>query len=313
MRNKGLILLLCAALLSGCSSAPRPDAARLAPWTRELRDRQPEKAFAAVYRWRGRNLVFVGANHSTRSDSPTFKLIAEVYARERFNTLIAEGFPYSRGPDARRTLEWLQAETEIDGFVRGGESVPALRGAVQQGARIWGGEPDDIVIRDHILADGGSATDLLGFYTLRSVPQWIREERIANGGDPRVKTLIESELIRNRSRLGLKETLLPNYVSWAAWYERSNGQAFDSRFKLEEVGPLVDGGFATNKTAAAVGRARDAFLLETIADHLAKGETVLVVFGASHLSILRPALDRMLGAPCYVGGDMAQAPASCFD
>ncbi|GAA0545197.1 hypothetical protein FHS83_000602 [Rhizomicrobium palustre] len=313
MRNPSLILFLCGTLLAGCSSTPQPDVTQLAPWTRELRDRQPEEAFAAVYRWRGHSLVFVGASHSTRSDSPTFKLIADVYARKRFDTLIAEGFSYAAGPDAPRTLQWLQSQTETDGFVMGGESVPALRGAVQQHAHIWGGEPGDSVIRDRLLAEGISDVDLLGFYTLRSVPQWIREKRIADGGDPRVKDLVESELIRNRSRLGLKEALLPDYTAWAQWYERTNGQAFGSKFQLEEVGPLVDGDFSTNKLAAAVGRARDAFLLGTIADHLGEGENLLVVFGASHLMILRPALDRMLGAPCYVGGNMGTAPASCFE
>lgn len=313
MRSPGLILLLCGTLLAGCASAPRPDALRLASWSRVLRDQQPDEALAVVYRWRGRNLVFVGAKHSTRSDSHTFKLIAEAYAREHFNALIAEGFPYSRGPNAPRTLRWLETQTETDGFVMGGESVPALRGAVQQQARIWGGEPDDSDVRDRTLADGISAIDLLGFYTLRSVPQWIREQRITDGGDPRVTALIETELIRNGSRVGLSETLLPDYAAWADWYKQTNGQAFDRNFKLEEVGPLVDGDFSTNKISAAVGRARDAFLLSVIADHLGKGETVLVVFGASHLTILRPALDHMLGKPCYVGASLAPAPTSCFE
>jgi len=33
------------------------------------------------------------------------------------------------------------------------------------------------------------------------------------------------------------------------------------------------------------------------------GETLLVVFGRSHLMIQRPALDAMLGRPCYVGSE----------
>ena len=313
MRKAGLILSLSGAFLAGCSSGPHPDVAQLAPWTRDLRDQQPEEAFAAIYRWRGRSLVFVGANHSTRSDSPTFKLVIDVYGRAHFDTLIAEGFPYARGPDAPRTLQWLASQTETDGFVMGGESVPALRGAIQQGAHIWGGEPDDAVIRDRVRADGVSDVDLLGFYTLRSVPQWIREKRVVDGGDVRAAALIEGELVRNRSRLGLTETTLPDYAAWARWYEQTNGRPFGVTFRLEEVGPLVDGDFNTNRIAATVGRARDAFLLKTIADHLTKGENVLVVFGASHLTILRPALDRMLGPPCYVGGTIAQARATCFD
>lgn len=299
-------------LLSGCATTIQPDATRMAPWTRQLRDKQPEEAFAAVYRWRGHTLVFLGANHSTHSDSPTFRLITQAFAHQRFDTLIMEGSPYSRGPDSPRDLEWLEAQIETDGFVQGGESVPAMRGALQQGARIWGGEADESVIRDRVLADGVSTTDLLGFYTLRSVPQWIREHRIEDGGDLRARALIESELVRNRNRLGLQDNVLPDYAAWAVWYEQSNGRPFDARFRFEEVGPLIDGDFASNRTAAVVGRARDAFVLETIAQHLGKGEDLLVVFGASHLTILRPALDHMLGSPCYAGSDITSAPTSCL-
>jgi hypothetical protein len=40
------------------------------------------------------------------------------------------------------------------------------------------------------------------------------------------------------------------------------------------------------------------------------GETLLVVFGASHLMIHRPALDAMLGSPCYTGSELSSAAAS---
>jgi hypothetical protein len=38
----------------------------------------------------------------------------------------------------------------------------------------------------------------------------------------------------------------------------------------------------------------------------------MVVFGESHLMILRPALDSMLGTPCYVGDDIKAALNPCF-
>ena len=40
------------------------------------------------------------------------------------------------------------------------------------------------------------------------------------------------------------------------------------------------------------------------------GDTVLVVFGGSHLMILRPALDAMLGQPCYVGSELSSTAES---
>jgi hypothetical protein len=60
-----------------------------------------------------------------------------------------------------------------------------------------------------------------------------------------------------------------------------------------------------------VSRARDAWLHDLVVAHLNAGETVLVVFGGSHLVIHRPALDGVLGPPCYVGAALERAAASC--
>ena len=79
----------------------------------------------------------------------------------------------------------------------------------------------------------------------------------------------------------------------------------------EEVGPLSDGPHGTNRIGYALSRARDAYLHELVIKHLTDGETVLVVYGASHLTIQRPALDSVLGPPCYVGTDLARAAVAC--
>ncbi len=175
---------------------------------------------------------------------------------------------------------------------------------------MWGGEPDDAQIRDSLASQGVSSEDVLGFYTLRSVPQWQREQKIASADDARTRTLIDAELAHNRERLGLPATILPSYAAWAEWYERTNGRAFGSGFELEETGPLADGRYRSNKIAAAISRSRDGFLIDAIAERLNAGESVLVVFGASHLLIQRPALDAMLGPPCYVGSELPLAATS---
>jgi hypothetical protein len=297
----------------GCQTANAPDPKTIAPWTTQLRDAQPEDAFAAVYFRRGRQLVFVGAQHENKADSLTFRIIADAYASFQVDTLIAEGFPYARGANPPRIIGEVVRQNEVDGFVEDGELVPAVRGALAQGANVWGGEPDDAAIRDRMLSQGISREDLLGFYTLRSIPQWIRERRIDGPGDARVSALIEDELRHNRGRLGIDASLLPDFAAWTRWYGGVNGKPFGAAFVLEEAGPLADGASGSNRIAAAVGLVRDAFLLETIARHLNAGENVVVVFGESHLMRLRPALDDMLGAPCYVGNTLRDAPARCSD
>ena len=300
-------------LLSGCAAAPlRPAPERLEPWTTSLRDRQPEDAFAAVYKRGRQRLVFVAAKHANRDDSLTFRLIRDAYAAFRFDSVIAEGFPTSRGVNPVGIFKYVAANgARADGFVEGGETVPTVLGAQQQNAQLWGGEPDDVDVKARIVAQGLSTADLLGLYVLRNIPQWIGERKIEHAGDPRLKPLVEAALARDRADLQLPPDVLAGYQEWVSWYQRLNGKPLGADFVTEETGPLSDGRFGTNRIAFAVSKARDAYLHNLVIGHLNAGENVLVVFGGSHLMIHRPALDAVLGPPCYVGTQLSIAASVC--
>jgi len=314
MRAPLVLSLLLAAAMAGCAApALVPNPSRLAPWTTALRDAQPEGPRAAVYRYRGRPFVFVGASHSTDTEGPTFRLIRQAYDAFDFDTAIVEGVAYASGPNPPRLLAYVAGSAAEGTFQPGGETVPAVEGAQGEGAAVWGGEPSDRDVLALATGSGVSEADVLGFYVLRSVPQWLSEREIDSPGDPRTAQLVDSALAEERAALGLAPDVLPDYASWAAWYERTNGRPFGDGFQTEEVGPLADGPHGTNRVGYAISRARDSFLLERVADHLSRGEAVIVVYGGSHLPILRPALDAMLGPACYVGDDLSEAGARCRD
>jgi hypothetical protein len=295
---------------AGCHLPLRPDSGALAPWTTELRAQQPDDAFGAVYA-RGRNrLIFIGAHHTEEIDSLTFRMISDAYASFDIRTVLVEGVPRSRGPNDEKVMQWVASRSQREGRLEGGEFAAAVRGALAEGAVVLGGEPDDAQIRDALTSRGISADDVLGFYTLRTIPQWLRERQIATPDDIQITALIDAELARNRERLGLSAKILPGYAAWADWYARTNGKVFGAKFELEETGPLADGRYGSNRIAAAISRSRDTFLLDAIAERLNAGETLLVVFGRSHLMIQRPALDAMLGPPCYAGSEVSSAAAS---
>jgi hypothetical protein len=305
-------LFITSLLLFGASqSSVTPASDKVQAWTTQLRNTQPNDAFAAVYARGTQQLIFVAAKHTTRVDSLTFRLIDEAYASFHINTAIVEGPPYSRGANADRLMKWVDAQREIDGSIEAGETFPAVRGARAQGAAVFGGEPDDAYLREQVIAKGFSEQDILGFYTLRSIPQWVGEEKIHGADDDRVRPLVKSELEHNWERLSLPSTVLPDYAAWAQWYAQTNHKAFGAAFDPEEGAPLADGRYGSNKIAEAISHVRDEFLLNIIAQHWNKDESIIVVFGASHLMILRPALDSMLGDPCYLGGDLKSAPARC--
>ena len=307
-----LVLILVLSLLSACVSMLSPAPQKLQPWTTALRDEQPAGAFSAVYRVGSRHLVFIGAQHENKNDSPTFRMIRAAYTSFKFDTVIAEGFPTSWGANPSRIFDDLsRSKTGADGFVEGGETIPTLLGAQQQAARLFGGEADDAEVKRLVAIGGITDRDLLGFYVLRNVPQWIGEREVSDPADPRLQTLVVAALARQRNRLHIPATVIADYSDWLRWYNATNGQPLGANFDTEEVGPLTDGRFGTNRIALAVSRARDAFLHRLIIDHLNAKENVLVVFGGSHLMIHRPALDSVLGRPCYTGTDLHRAAISC--
>jgi hypothetical protein len=282
----------------------------LPAWTTQLREQQPQDAFGVVYRLGQTHLVFVGAVHENQTDSATFRMINDAYVGFKIDSVIAEGYPKSRGPNPPRLLEYASEESR-DGFQEGGETVPTVLGALREGARVWGGDPDDADLKVRLIAEGFQPEDVLGYYVLRVLPQWMREQRAENPEDPRLRQLVDDELVRARGALQLDRSVLPSFDEWANWYQALNGKPLSAEFSMEEVGPLQDGSFPSNRIGAAVSRARDAFLHELIIDQLRSGQTVLVVFGGSHLMIQRPALDAALGDPCYAGQRLEDAPTRC--
>ncbi len=301
---------------TACAEPPvKPQLDALAPFTRDLLINQPEDAFSAVYRIGDKTLIWLGARHATKTESLTFQLIAGYYDQFAVDTVILEGEVTADTPNAPDLIAYARAglAEEKDGFQPRGETVPAVLGAFSNGAAIYGGEPDDSEIINRLTEQGISKADILGFYTMRSIPQWIRERKIADAGDPNIEVLLKDELAWHRSNLGFSPDILPDLSAWQAWYRAINGKALAADFTTEEAGPRADGRFGTNTIGAAISKARAAHLHEVTISHLNTGQTVLVIYGASHLMIQRPALDLALGAPCYTGADAEQAARVCLE
>ncbi len=290
---------------------PRVNA--LVPFTKALRDRQPADAVAAVYRVGDHHLVWLGAKHATRTESLTFRLIADAYREFEFDTVIVEGCPTSWGLNPERLIDYARAGASDvkDGFQKRGETVPAVLGALEEGADLICGEPEDKDLKIRVFQEGITPEDLLGFYTLRSIPQWIREQQIQDAADPAIDELLAKEIQKNRERLGIGSAIFPTPNEWRAWYRKINGKPLGADFTTEEAGPRADGQFGSNRIGAAISRARAVYLHQLVISHLGAGETVLVLFGASHLMIHRSALDAALGAACYVGDALEKGIERC--
>lgn len=305
-RLLGLSFVLAAA---ACRLSPNVDL--LTPWTLQLRDSQPDDPFILVYRKGDRRLIFVAANHETDPASKTFALIDRSFSIWPVKAVIVEGVPTSLGVNPHPLQSLADERPRPDGIVEGGETVPAVQGARRVGAAIWGGEADNLMIKKFASSSGVSDADLLGFYVLRVVPQWSRERAFERLGDERFKALVERQLQRSRQALGVPGEVLSRNQEWNDWYRATNNKAVYKSVDVEEVGPLADGPWPTNRISERVAKARDAHLLRLIARRIEDSRSVMVIFGGSHALIVRSALDSMLGTPCYVGARVDDAKAYC--
>lgn len=301
------------AVLSGGvhGQALRPNPGRIAVWTKALRDKQPDNPYALVYRSGNAHLIFVAAQHENAVHSATFRLIDEAFRLWPVRSVIVEGTSSALGANPPELMAIAKRSRPNADFDPDAETGPAIRNAVKTGARVYGGEADDLSVRDLSRRAEIADVDLLGYYVLRVIPQWTRDRSISRPDDPQLEKLIDKQLHRSEAELGLRADVMPDFHSFAAWYRRTNGKQLSAGVEQEESGPLADGPWPTNRIAAAVSRVRDAHLISQIANRLNKDGSVLVVFGASHAMIDKPALDGMLGRPCYVGFDMRLAAKSC--
>ncbi len=306
---------LALALLAGCSTTPstvqlKPE--RLASWTKQLRDSQSEDPFLYVYRKGNARLIFVGAQHENDPASKTFALIRDAFTVWNIDTVIVEGFASEAGPDASALLALATETLDSDGKQPNGEVVPAVRSAVQMGSKVLGGEASDLDVMRFAKSNGIKPVDVLGFYALRVIPQWLRDGSLASTRDPNLAALVEKQLSRSARDLGLADQTLSGFASWAQWYRSTNGKAIEGGIDIEEAGPLSDGPWPTNRIAAAIAKARDAHVLALVEEQISTGKSTIVVFGGSHALILRPALNEGLGEPCYVGSDISVAKQLCL-
>lgn len=312
MRRASAAVAVAVAFIASASVAARPDpGAKLQRWTTTLRDAQNDLPLITRYNGASASLTFIGVVHETDPHSRSFRMIEQAARTWRPRAVIVEGIPTRWGSDDPR-IDALGGEAlDARGRQPSGETVPAIRWARSARAEVWGGETDDVAVKTFVRRYGVSDRDLLGFYVLRVVPQWLREGTISSTRDPKLAELVNRQLIRSGADLQISADVLPDSAAWASWYERVQGKPVTGGLADDEAGPLADGRWPTNRISELVGRARDAHLFALARHLLRRKGKVMIVFGASHAVVTRPAFDALLGKPCYTGTSITLALSRC--
>ncbi|MBI3547643.1 MAG: hypothetical protein HY078_01190 [Elusimicrobia bacterium] len=304
LRTAALIgpLILCGGL---CRAAERiapfsPDLALVDPWSYELGSKQPFQGSYYAHFARGeKHLYYAASRHSTEWASPTLRNVRALFDKVRFDAALIEGTRAELGTNPAGRLAEYRADEKAStdkGFYKGSEPGLTAILASKRGIAFRGAEPSDREIHSQLFSNGYLLEDVLCFYTLRQIPQLQRERAFESKSFEQVYPELMS---RWSKRYEVTSEQLPSLARLNAWHREKTGAAFDlSTYTKdsEAVAPLA-GGTYVQRLSAEIGMIRDRFIVREIARALNDYDTVLVVFGHSHLATQRRALEAMMGPP----------------
>lgn len=263
-------------------------------WSHDLDNEYPgEKPAIAHFKTDAYNLFYLAAAHETNLRSPTLKLVEKLF-QHSFNALLVEPFPWSEGQSPSWALKDAVNGIKKKDFILGGEPALAIIRANSRKIPFFGGEPDHRDIYRSLKARNYTDLDIIGFYVVRQIPQWVRERQNKNGLIDRNYPIFSETYCRK-----FVVSPCPPLADVKNWYKTKMNRELTPDISNEEISPLTEGKLFTQKMASAVSDVRDRFTLTVINELLKKYHNVAVVYGSGHFITLKKSFEAPLGQPTY--------------
>lgn len=292
---QAVLFLVLPMLFVACSTTPKLDSRKIRPWSNALTKESPnQKAVIAHYSKDGFELFYLAARHTNTLGEDTLNLVQTLFDKYRFDVLIIESIPHSSG----KSPIWFVDEAKKGRsatFVKGGESALAAVLADEKKILFYGGEPDHRDIYNQLKSKGYSDRDIISFYTIRQVPQWVREHENKQDLLQRKTPKFAGHYCKLFSI-----SSCPTYADIVTWYKDKLGHELLPDMSNEEIAPYSDGSLFTQEMSSDVGYVRDRFTLSVIEKMLQRHRRVAVVYGAGHFITLRKSFDASFGEPKFI-------------
>lgn len=291
-----VIIFVASLFAIGCAStAPRLDSSQIRPWSNSLESEYPnDKSVIAHYKKGSYELSYLAARHTNTMDSDTMRLVQHLIEKEKINVLLIESIPHSSG----ESPQWFVEESKkglTDAFVPGGESALAVALADQKRIPFFAGEPDHQDIYRGLKDRKYTDQDVIGFYTVRQIPQWVRQRENKND---LFKRKIPPYLKHYCKVFGIQDC--PSMDETLKWYKSKLGHELSVDISNEETAPVLDGTLFTQKMSSEVGYIRDHFTLGIIEKLLQQYKKIAAVYGAGHFITLRKSFEASMGQPEFI-------------
>jgi hypothetical protein len=288
------IALISLFFLIACASTPRFEADKIRPWSDDLAKTEAfHEAYVAEFTKKDLHLSFIAARHGNDINNATMKLVKKAIENQNLRLVLIEGLPYELGVNPSSFL--YQARMSLKNtFIEGGEPAYSALLADSNNISFLGAEPSEKEILVEFKKSQFDEKDLVGFYVVRQFPQWLRQKKLETTTLEKTITQFLTSVCQD---FEFSSSQCLTYKSFKDWYKNTNKKDFGSHFDSEEAAPFENGIYKTQQISAVVGKIRDYYILKHIEENLSLQRKILVVYRASHLLTLLPALESTLGKP----------------
>lgn len=237
----------------------------------------------------GKKILFFGADHSNNPAHPMFAQIEENFKAVKPDLVYIEGWqgltqadPGVRNMVTEKTFEEAKKE---------GEPFFALKRAMEADIAFASPEPGSLQQLEYLEAKGFSRRDIFFFYTYRQIAQYQRENNTASEEESKKYLQRFFESMRRRSGWDSSELTVFEQELFGELDVSDDQKYADSVDPM----PWKDRPQTVyNDISRSLGRLRNEYIFERIAEDLKTHTSIFVVYGSGHAVVLEPALHALL-------------------
>ncbi len=282
-----------------CTLAYGAEPSRIRRYSPELGRLRPHRPYLARFEKNGKEVVYIAAAHVSQCAEmlthPTMKTIREAFAESHPDVVVVEGLRTGEELSPQSVMGQAD-ECKRSHYEKCSETFYAINLARENNAHFISGEPSDDAILRHVASMGYTANDLIGYYLLRQIPQLRRMGKWDAKGFPgTVKGLVSyyEKQMKTKVTFGFSdfEVWCQNHIPKPANYEATTNT---------DVAPIQGAGSTfIQRLASEVSYFRDLTIVERIFSMLDRFSTVMVVYGADHLTSQEPEIEFQMGKAVY--------------
>lgn len=237
----------------------------------------------------GGSLTVIGVNHVHEREHPAFSLLDSVFAHVPLDIVCVEGMDNDFNESLGREL--LGRLTPEAAAARGGEAVYAVVRARLRSIPWQPAEPEDDLLFSYLLTLGFTKADIVAWYTLRLLPQYIAHGETISFGEYSKPFLDELA----RATKWADDTFNPESILAYAVSVLKRDLVlhnFERAFSYTDPRAVAghDNDFTVFNTISATADVfRDRTMVSKVLSLVAAGKRVLLVCGVAHAVMQEPA------------------------